>query len=139
MSLRRHVPCLQQHLKRRGDHVWISDDALDIAFQRFTHARIPRRHVGLAPGPLEARKRASKRRMMNLAQVGGGADLDPTLLPQMGVEPEKGWRWQSPSPASINQSKGLHPFLAYNESWSANMPQIPYRYHAGLQIPTLSN
>ena len=109
MSLRRHVPRLQQHLKRRGDYVWISEDALDIAIQRFSHARISRRHVGLAPGPLEARKRASKRRMMNLAQAGGATELDPMLLPRVGVAPEKGWQWQSPSPASPGQLTGLYP------------------------------
>ena len=97
MSLKRHVCRLPFHNNTPNDFVWISEDVLDSAISHFSHGRISRRHVGLAPGPLEARKRAAKRRMMNLAQVGGG-EIDPSLLHGVGRAPgQASWQWQSPT------------------------------------------
>ena len=62
--------------------------------------------MGLAPGPLEARKRATKRRMMNLAQVGGGADFDPSVLPGLGAPGRGEWKWQGPTPAQPQKLEG---------------------------------
>ena len=105
MPLGRHVCHLHHRIKNSGDYIWISDKALDHAIQRFSHIRISRRHVGLAPGPLEARKRASKRRMMNLAQAGDGAPPEFDLFPWTEIPPQNGWQWQSPSPALLNERK----------------------------------
>ncbi|EDU49235.1 predicted protein [Pyrenophora tritici-repentis Pt-1C-BFP] len=46
-------------------HVWISDDVLALAFNTFFLSSCPqqKRHGSHIPGPLEARKRAAKRRM----------------------------------------------------------------------------
>ena len=44
--------------------------------------------------------------MMNVAQAGGGTGLDPSLLMGMGMAAEKGWQWQSPTPALPNQDHG---------------------------------
>lgn len=105
MTLRRHVCRLPHRAKGFGDNIWISEDALDNAIQHFSGFRISRRRLGLAPGPLEARKRATKRRMMDLAQIGGGGEmLDPSLLPWQGKPIEPAWQWQNPSqPRSRNQ------------------------------------
>ena len=97
MSLRRHVYCLPLRLNAPKDHIWISEDVLNGAMHRFAHGKVPRRHAGLAPGPLEARKRVAKRRMMNLAQLGGGG-FDPNVLPGLGAPERMEWNWQSPTP-----------------------------------------
>lgn len=106
MSLRRHVCCLPFRLNVPKDHIWISEEVLDSAIHRFAHGRVPRRHVGLAPGPLEARKRATKRRMMNLAQVEGGGSFDSSVLPGLGTPERVGWRWQSPTPLTSQEPDG---------------------------------
>ena len=73
---------------------------------RFAHGRVPRRHVGLAPGPLEARKRATRRRMMNLAQVEGGEILDPNVLPGLGSPDYMEWNWRCPEPLAPPRTDG---------------------------------
>lgn len=108
MSLRRHVCHLPFHVKAPQGHVWISEDALDNAMRNFAHAKTSRRHVSLAPGPLEARKRATKRRMVNVAQVGGGGGVDPALLQGLGGPLERrDWQWQSPTPSVSRKSRGI--------------------------------
>ena len=99
MSLRRHICCLPFRLN-------IPKDVLDNAMHLFALGRLPRRHVGLAPGPLEARKRATKRRMMNLAQVEGGGGFDPSVLPGRGAPERVDWRWQGPTPLEPQESDG---------------------------------
>ncbi|KAL6714546.1 hypothetical protein ACLMJK_007971 [Lecanora helva] len=122
MFLRRHETCLQRCLKTSRDHIWISEDALDNAIQRFSHTRVSRRHVGLAPGPLEARKRANKRRMMNLAQAESGSELNPAVLHGLKRPPQTGWHWQSPSPTHPRTSKGT-PILP---TWLTEpLPDLP--------------
>ncbi len=107
MSLTRHVCRLPFRLKAPQDHVWISEDVLDDAMRRFAHSKTTRRHVSLAPGPLEARKRATKRRMVNLAQVGGGGAVDPALLQGLGGAAERrDWQWQSPKLPEAKDSRG---------------------------------
>lgn len=107
MSLKRHACRLSTRLNMSDGHIWISEATLDNVIQRFSHAKIPRRHVGLAPGPLEARKRAAKRRMVNLARVETGSGFDPSLIPGFGVTPESGWQWQSPTTYSPREEKGI--------------------------------
>ena len=106
MSLRRHVCCRHLRLNGPKDHIWIREDLLNIALHRFAHGRVPRRHVGLAPGPLEARKRATRRRMMNLVQVGGEGSLDPNVLPALGSPESMEWKWQSPEPLAPPRTDG---------------------------------
>ena len=105
MSLRRQVCCLPLHINAQKNHVWISED-VDSAMHRFAHGKVQRRHVGLAPGPLEAQKRATKRRMVNLAQVGGGADFDPSVLRGLGAPKHAEWKWQGPTPAIPQKMEG---------------------------------
>ena len=98
MSLRRHVCRVSFPAKPCNDYVWISEDVLNGAVERFTHSRCSRRHVGHVPGPLEARKRATKRRMMNLAPVGWGTwgtGIDPSLLSGFRQPWQPSWQWQS--------------------------------------------
>jgi hypothetical protein len=60
--------------------LWITDDLLAEAFARFVGARSVR-HGSHVPGPLEARRRASKRKHASLAHSGGGqAPIDAAVL-----------------------------------------------------------
>lgn len=88
--------------KTPTEYVWISDDFLHRELQRFILSGVSRRHGSFVPGPLEARRRAAKRRMMNLAEVGGGSGrdgdtIDPSFLTgsHSGQSPWD-WQWQSP-------------------------------------------
>lgn len=106
MLLGRHVCCQHLRINAPKDHVWISEGLLNNAMYRFAHGRVPRRNVGLAPGPLESRKRSTKRRMMNLAQVGAGWSADPSVLPTLGSPDYKEWKWQSPRPLTPRRADG---------------------------------
>ena len=106
MSLRRHVYRLPFQVKCRDDNVWIGDDILNDAIRRFSHSKISRRHVGHVPGPMEARKRATKRSMVGLAQVGGGMGLDPALLSGIQQPLEPNWSWQRPTLPTSSIEKG---------------------------------
>lgn len=107
MSLKRHVCRLPFHVKPARDHVWIGEDVLDNAMRQFAHAKITKRFVSLAPGPLEARKRVTKRRMVNLAQVGDAEGVDPALLQGFGgAQERRDWRWESPKPPAGNNIRG---------------------------------
>ncbi|EOA89607.1 uncharacterized protein SETTUDRAFT_175630 [Exserohilum turcica Et28A] len=62
LACRRAVQSLQLPTPH---HIWISDDLLALALNRFFRSSCPhqRRHGSHVPGPLEARRRAAKRRM----------------------------------------------------------------------------
>ncbi|KAL8655139.1 MAG: hypothetical protein Q9226_003163 [Calogaya cf. arnoldii] len=80
------------------DHIWISDDFLNHALSRYVQLYVGRRHGSAIPGPLEARKRAAKRRMMGLAPTTAGLDPHPGFLAGLGQghENQQSWQWQSP-------------------------------------------
>lgn len=101
MSFKRHACCLLQshHPTTTTNHVWISDELLDSLYQRFSLSRIPKRCGSSVPGPLEAQRRAAKRRMMGLAKLEGGegGPIHPAFLAGLGSGRELyGWKWQAP-------------------------------------------
>ena len=80
------------------NHVWISEALLRTAFHRLSWLLSSRRHGSSVPGPLEARRRAARRRLMNLAprSVGGAPDL--TFLNGKNQIPDSmRWNWQPPT------------------------------------------
>jgi hypothetical protein len=86
-------------------HVWISDDLLALAFNRFFRVSCPhqKRHGSHVPGPLEARRRASKRRMtVQTGMYPSGASLPPLFdfgaLFRVRETGEPRWRYEAPSP-----------------------------------------
>ena len=113
MSLRRHVYRLPSQAKCGDNIVWIGEDILNDAIQRFSHARTCRRHVGHVPGPMEARKRATKRCMVGLAQVGGGMGVDPALLSGIKQPLEPNWSWQRPKLPTSSIEKGMEEEIVY--------------------------
>ena len=94
MTLRSHVYRSVQQVEFLTDSFWIGDRPLQEAFRSFMHRKACRRNVSSTPGPLEARKRASKRRMVNIAPATGGTSIDPSLLARLGDQSQTGnWKW----------------------------------------------
>jgi len=100
MSLRRRAygKAWQRWQTLTSDYIWISDDFLDRALRRFLVPQCSRRHGSSVPGPLEAQRRATKRRMRGLALAGArGGDIDPSLLRR--IPEQQKWQWQGPTAA----------------------------------------
>ena len=90
--------------------MWVSGEALNHAFNHFSRGTLFRRHVGAVPGPLEARKRAAKRRMVNLAPVKGTGEIDPSVFGVPGSPlGQNGWQWQSPTAPATKDAEGAKP------------------------------
>ena len=108
MPLRRHVCRLPVYLRAPKDYVWISEEVLNNAINHFSRGITFRRHVGAVPGPLEARKRAAKRRMVNLVQVGRAGEIDPSVFGGSGSAPgQNGWQWQNPTAPTTKDAEGF--------------------------------
>lgn len=114
MSFRRQLCCLSVPRRVKAPaptdyHLCITDDIFNDSLSRFALAALSRKHGSFVPGPLEARRRATKRRMVNLAKTGGGvvnklilcAEVNPDQYP-------KEWQWQPPSipPVPLPRQQG---------------------------------
>ena len=101
LNCRRAVAAFQQP----SPHVWITDEQLSSAFNRFLRVSTytSRRYGSNVPGPLEARKRLAKRRINGLTPVAcsgaGGGSFDPSLFAS-SPDFEGGCRWQPPTSAA---------------------------------------
>ena len=77
------------HLRKRlvscTDYVWIGDDFLTHTFHDFVRRGEHRRYASSVPGPLEARNRAGKRRLVNVAPLSGSIEIDPSVIPGWGL------------------------------------------------------
>lgn len=98
--------------------IWITDDVLSEAVRRFRRcSHGAQRYGSNVPGPLEARRRLAKRRMMALAGVDTPPPVDPTTLFGMGG-PKMGQAvWQAPK-APKDQPKGQRSRSSSTESLS---------------------
>ena len=123
MSLKRHVCRSGRNVQPSTQHLWISDDILNVAIQRFNQAVLSKRHVSFAPGPLEARKRGTRRRLAHASQgvAGTVGDIDPSLLSGINESARVGkWRWQGPDlphqsppvPPSLLSSNPFRPTIS---------------------------
>lgn len=84
---------------KASEHALLSDDVLAEAFRQYARTFQPRRRASFAPGPLEARKRASKRRIGVLAPSGTIDFPDFSFLPGFGSsidgsDRKSKWQWQ---------------------------------------------
>jgi hypothetical protein len=99
MPLRRRL-CHEANLSSRRftyNGVWITDDVLCDAFNRFLRfSNGAKRYGSNVPGPLEAQRRLAKRRMMALAGAGAAPVVDPIALFRMGGPKLGKMRWQPP-------------------------------------------
>ena len=75
----------------KGHYVWLSDVLLANVYERFTRTHI--RHGSNVPGPLEARRRATRRKNTSWAYAGSPSPIDPTIL--FGAAQQSDW-WQKP-------------------------------------------
>ncbi|KAF2766982.1 hypothetical protein EJ03DRAFT_329638 [Teratosphaeria nubilosa] len=107
------MPCrVPLSLPGRNDGLWITDDLLRDAFNRFlrlSHAnRHPqhfnqsgRRNGSNVPGPLEARRRLARRRMGLMTNAGAAGPPDLGALFGLNARPpvdwETSWKWQPPT------------------------------------------
>jgi hypothetical protein len=84
-------------------HVWVPDDVLSLAVHRFFRTTCPsqKRHGSNVPGPLEARRRAAKRRMTASAgafpQDGLPTSFSLSALFGYRSAPQNAWRYEPPS------------------------------------------
>lgn len=103
MSFRRQLCCLAVPRRVKAPapteyYLWITDDIFNDSLSRFALAALSRKHGSFVPGPLEARRRAAKRRMVNLAKTCGGVVKEPIPFSEMNPDHySKEWQWQSPS------------------------------------------
>ncbi|KAL9013150.1 MAG: hypothetical protein Q9173_002144, partial [Seirophora scorigena] len=83
----------------RSENVWITDDLLRVAWNRWLQARVGQRYASATPGPLEARKRSTKRRMTELRPTASGLGFHPGFLAGSNQEQgsQLGWQWQPPT------------------------------------------
>ena len=124
MSLNRRARRLFLASLRPGKlkYAWLNNDTLISALRPLLITRPSRRHVGLAPGPLEARKRATKRRLMGLAPSGAALPTGD-IASQVGIESwifgrsratPQTYQWQEPSDPIPKQSKEKGILLSHN-------------------------
>ncbi|KAF2793139.1 hypothetical protein K505DRAFT_45329 [Melanomma pulvis-pyrius CBS 109.77] len=122
IACRRAAPSLASAAPQ---HIWIDDDLLSRTLDRFFRRGCPhqRRYGSHVPGPLEARRRAAKRRMTAQAHVSPAGGVPPPFsfgaLFGFRSSPQPCWRYEPPSipkpPMPLSQS-----FQAQNP-----MPALP--------------
>ncbi|KAG0650777.1 hypothetical protein D0Z07_2428 [Hyphodiscus hymeniophilus] len=128
MRLRPHAcsKAVPLQLSVACDSIWVSDEILSNAYQRF--CSIPptsRRHGSFVPGPMEARRRLGNRRM---TQVSGAATSAPHgVEPIWGffMEPDRTkWQWQAPKNRPPTQHESVSALPAWLLEWDTT-PQAP--------------
>ena len=91
--------------------VWINDDVLARAVHRFNRVFYGtfKRHGSNVPGPLEAQRRLSKRRMGVLSPFNSSApSTEFGALFGVGYQPELQWKWEQPNPTpKLQQPMGI--------------------------------
>ena len=98
--------------------VWISDVLLTETFNRFCH---PKRYGSSVPGPLEAQRRAAKRKNTNLAYTGsGGASVDPSVIFGRSATQHDWWR----APRDVAAVPGRHHLQGVNEATLLTVTQL---------------
>lgn len=87
-----------------SQHIWISDQFLSSTLHRFLRTTCPhqKRHGSHVPGPLEARRRAAKRRMTASAnfypQESFPSSFDLSALFGFRSKTQPSWRYEPPTP-----------------------------------------
>ncbi|KAH6202441.1 hypothetical protein HBI15_183440 [Parastagonospora nodorum] len=119
-------------------HIWISDELLSSAFHRFFRSSCPhqKRHGSHVPGPLEARRRAAKRRM-SLSSNYYPQDSFPSsfslgALFGFASSSQPSWKYEPPSLRSDSE-----PLRVLPETHSPPIVQVPSVAHAS-PTPTAS-
>ncbi|KAF9731235.1 hypothetical protein PMIN06_012083 [Paraphaeosphaeria minitans] len=100
----RAVPAVPSPRSTALDHAWVSEDLLSQAVATFFRTTCPqqRRHGSHVPGPMEARRRAAKRRMTLQSNMDPAGGMPPPLFSfgaLFGSRQPKGpeWTYEPPS------------------------------------------
>ncbi|PMD51729.1 uncharacterized protein K444DRAFT_238332 [Hyaloscypha bicolor E] len=91
-------PAVKRHLFQPSDSIWVSDEVLRHAFQRFVNSRSGKRYGSFVPGPLESRRRLGKRRMAHLTESAPApAHNTGPLWGFFGDVGNAQWQWEAPT------------------------------------------
>ncbi|KAH7378709.1 hypothetical protein BKA66DRAFT_420978 [Pyrenochaeta sp. MPI-SDFR-AT-0127] len=143
IACRRAVQSLQSPAPQ---HIWISDEQLSVAVNRFFRTTCPNqtRHGSHVPGPLEARRRATKRRMTVSASFYPQDNFPPPFslgaLFGFRKDSQPSWRYEPPSfpqngkpldlaPDKLSLQSPLPPASRVESAPSLNSPfptAVPY-------------
>jgi hypothetical protein len=122
-----------------SNHIWISDELLAEAFNRYVRvSHATRRYGSNVPGPLEARRRATKRRM-GMAVVGAamgppGGDFGALFGAGAGQPSgQYGWSWTAPGTRSDPPALAKKPSDPW--SWSTKPSNKRLKYEQILEKP----
>ncbi|THV49575.1 hypothetical protein BGAL_0188g00110 [Botrytis galanthina] len=115
-----------KHLTTSFECVWVSEEDLCNAFQRFCGAsNTIRRHGSSVPGPLESRRRLGRRRMAYVTEMTQASMYDPGALWCSSWGPEKiESQWEAPTPRITEQSKHPPALPSWLTNWTP-MPEEP--------------
>jgi hypothetical protein len=104
-----------------SDSIWVSDELLRNAFQRFIVSRTGRRHGSFVPGPLESRRRLGKRRITHLTDhtPASASNIGP-LWGLFGEVDNTQWQWEAPT---TQKSRGASD--ATLPAWLADWTTLP--------------
>jgi len=130
MSIRPPACCraLQLQSPVASDAVWLGEDQLYAAFQRFyAVSKTTRRYGSFVPGPLEARRRLGKRRMTHLTETGLTFESQAAMgWGILGRADKNQWQWKAPTTRPRPQEKphGLLPdwLLSWNDRQNVQIP-----------------
>ncbi|KAJ8059365.1 hypothetical protein OCU04_012318 [Sclerotinia nivalis] len=114
---------LKHHLTTSFECVWVSEEDLHNAVQRFCGtSNTIRRHGSSVPGPMESRRRLGRRRMTHVTEMTQAPMYDLGALWCSSWGPEKiESQWKAPTPRITEQPK--HPPIL--PSWLTNWTPLP--------------
>ena len=122
-----------------SNHIWISDELLAEAFNRYVRvSHTTRRYGSNVPGPLEARRRATKRRM-GMAVAGAamgpsGGDFGALFGGGAGQPPMQiGWTWTAPGMQLNPSAPSKKPSNLW--SWGTKPTKQTAQYEQLLEMP----
>lgn len=101
---------LQQCHSNVNSHIWTSEKLVFNSFRRYLLLLEFRRDGSSAPGPVEARKRQAKRRMMNVANAGHIMPIEAEVLTGMAMSRAQRYlNWEPPRQLEQRQSESGQP------------------------------
>ncbi|KAH7094992.1 hypothetical protein FB567DRAFT_511484 [Paraphoma chrysanthemicola] len=114
-----------------AQHIWVSDELLSSTFNRFFRDSCPhqRRHGSHVPGPLEARRRAAKRRMTVSANFypQDSFPLSFSLGALFGLRssPQPSWKYEPPSLRKDRDNLDSEAPLEHGKEYNTAAWEIP--------------
>lgn len=117
-------PAVQRSIRATLEAVWITDDVLSRALQRFCFIRrSSKRDASSVPGPMESRRRIGKRRIANLSEAvqTPGHDFG-AIWGMTGALEGQQWQWEAPSRRQSLPATGDKPLLP---AWLSEYQPVP--------------